>query len=211
MSLRPEDLYGGGALYNYDWNKPKAVLNKSTRSRGQWRISAFPDTEGVAFYQTYIGVWPTTDDHDELLLAAILNSPIANAFVATREGKTDKQVEIGEQQAKLKETIISLSRLCGKPRKIMRFRGLLFTGMNLTDAIRTVLRNSPESLRPIEIRDRLVSGGFNVKAHSNIMASIHTALKRLTDTGKVLSGEREGKATYAWNHRRASSQKEVMP
>lgn len=93
LSLRPDDLYGKGTLYNYDWDKPKAILNKSTRSRRRWRISAFADSEGVTFYQTYIGVWPNTDDYDELLLAAILNSPVANAFVATREGKTDITVE----------------------------------------------------------------------------------------------------------------------
>ncbi len=89
LSMRDEDLLWGKAGHDFEWNKPKAILNKATRSRGRWRISAFPDTEGVTFYQTYIGVWPKSDDYDELLLAAILNSPVANAFVATREGKTD--------------------------------------------------------------------------------------------------------------------------
>src|SRR5205085_11053449 len=93
LSLRPEDLYGGGTYYNYNWKKPKAILNKSTRSRNRWRISAFPDTEGVTFYQTYIGVWPKSDQYDEHILSAILNSPVANAFVATREGKTDITIE----------------------------------------------------------------------------------------------------------------------
>jgi hypothetical protein len=71
------------------WDKPKAILNKAARSRGNWRIAAFPDSVGLACYQTYIGVWPKTETFDEFLLAAILNSPVANAFVATREGKTD--------------------------------------------------------------------------------------------------------------------------
>ena len=71
------------------WDKPKTILNKAARSRGNWRIAAFPDSVGLACYQTYIGVWPKTGLFDEFLLAAILNSPVANAFVATREGKTD--------------------------------------------------------------------------------------------------------------------------
>lgn len=91
LSLRPEDKSGDS--YNYDWKKPKAILNKSTRSRRRWRIAAFPDHEGVTFYQTFIGVWPKSPEYDEFLLAAILNSPIANAFVATREGKTDITIE----------------------------------------------------------------------------------------------------------------------
>lgn len=75
------------------WEKPKAILNKAARSRGHWRLAAFPDSQGVACYQTLIGVWPKSEDWDEVLLSAILNSPVINAFVATREGKTDVTVE----------------------------------------------------------------------------------------------------------------------
>lgn len=87
LSRRPQDQESN--QWKYDWEKPKAILNKAARSRGHWRIAAFPDTEGITCYQTYIGVWPTSDEYDEWLLSAILNSPLANAFVATREGKTD--------------------------------------------------------------------------------------------------------------------------
>lgn len=91
LSFVPE--HERGKSYNRAWHKPKAIVNKSTHSRGPWRMAAFADTEGVAFYQTYIGVWPTTEDYDEVILAAILNSPLANAFVAAREGKTDITLE----------------------------------------------------------------------------------------------------------------------
>jgi N-6 DNA Methylase len=91
LSFRPQDERGHS--YNRKWEQPKAIVNKSTHSRGPWRMAAFADTEGIAFYQTYIGVWPTTSDYDEVILAAILNSPVANAFVAGREGKTDITLE----------------------------------------------------------------------------------------------------------------------
>ncbi len=87
LSLRAEDERGNS--FQREWERPKAIVNKSTRSRGRWRMAAFADSEGVAFYQTYIGVWPSSDRYDEWVLAAVLNSPLANAFVATREGKTD--------------------------------------------------------------------------------------------------------------------------
>jgi len=87
LNVRPEDEFLRAS--QYPWNKPKAILNKSTRSRGAWRMSAFPDTTGITCYQTFIGVWPTSPAFDEWLLSAILNGPVANAFVATREGKTD--------------------------------------------------------------------------------------------------------------------------
>jgi hypothetical protein len=91
LSFKPSEQRGNS--WQLEWNRPKAILNKSARSRGRWRMAAFPDSEGVACYQTYIGVWPKSDRYDEWLLSAILNSPVANAFVSTREGKTDVTVE----------------------------------------------------------------------------------------------------------------------
>ena len=91
LNLRPEDQRV--SAWQRDWDRPKAILNKSRRSRGPWRIAAFPDIEGVTFYQTFIGVWPVQDRFDEFTLSAVLNSPVANAFVATREGRRDITVE----------------------------------------------------------------------------------------------------------------------
>ena len=91
LSIKPEDQRVNA--YLRDWSKPKAILNKSARSRGAWRLAAFPDSEGVTCYQTFIGVWPQSKRYDEWLLSAILNSPVANAFVAAREGKTDITIE----------------------------------------------------------------------------------------------------------------------
>ncbi len=83
-----EELQKGGP-WRHAWDKPKAILNKAARSRGRWRMAAFPDSIGLACYQTYFGVWPKSNAFDEWSLSAVLNSPVANAFVATREGKTD--------------------------------------------------------------------------------------------------------------------------
>jgi hypothetical protein len=91
LSLLPEDQRHNA--WKYPWNKPKVIVNKSTRSRGPWRMAAFPDSDGVVCYQTFIAVWPKSDVLDEVLLSAILNSPVANAFIATREGKTDITME----------------------------------------------------------------------------------------------------------------------
>jgi hypothetical protein len=91
LNFRPEVQQSGA--WRYSWDKPKAILNKAARSRGSWRVAAFPDSCGIACYQTYIGVWPKSDSQDEWSLSAILNSPVANAFVATREGKTDVTIE----------------------------------------------------------------------------------------------------------------------
>ena len=87
LNFRPELQKGGP--WRHPWDKPKAILNKAARSRGRWRMAAFPDNIGLACYQTYFGVWSKANAWDEWSLSAVLNSPVANAFVATREGKTD--------------------------------------------------------------------------------------------------------------------------
>jgi hypothetical protein len=114
LSAKPEDQRG--SAWKREWARPKAILNKSARSRGAWRLAAFPDAIGLACYQTFIGVWPRSDRYDEWALAAILNSPVANAFVAVREGKTDVTIDTlrripvprftQTQAARLREMII---------------------------------------------------------------------------------------------------------
>jgi hypothetical protein len=93
LNLQPK--YARGKAYKYHWHKPKAFVNGSARSRGPWRLAAVPDSEGLVASETQIGVWPQPDSgYDEFLLSAILNSPVANAFVATREGKLNVTQEI---------------------------------------------------------------------------------------------------------------------
>ncbi|MDB5343346.1 MAG: putative type restriction enzymeP protein [Schlesneria sp.] len=70
------------------WHEPKVIFNSKTKSRGAWRLAAFVDTAGLVAYQTFTAVWPKVPE-DICVLAAVLNGPVANAFVATREGKTD--------------------------------------------------------------------------------------------------------------------------
>jgi len=102
--------------HSLPWSAPKVVFNAKTKSRGAWRIAAFADTSGLVAYQTFTAVWPN-DPSNVHVLAAILNGPVANAFVATREGKTDitndtiediPLPEIGtEQMAELQQLIQS--------------------------------------------------------------------------------------------------------
>jgi len=80
--------------WKYAWNKPKAIMPKARVSRGRWRIVAFADRVGITCHHTFYGVWPKSEQYDELLLAAVLNGPVANAFVAVREGSRDVTAEV---------------------------------------------------------------------------------------------------------------------
>src|SRR5260370_36129991 len=91
ISRRPEDQLNNN--YQLPWEQPKVILNKTARSRRGWRMSGFPETDGLICYQTFIGMWPTSDGYDVYVLSDILNSPLANACGATREDKSSITTE----------------------------------------------------------------------------------------------------------------------
>jgi hypothetical protein len=55
---------------------------------------SFVDRAGIACHETFFRLWPKSKQIDEVMLAALLNSPIANAFVATRQGNRDITAEV---------------------------------------------------------------------------------------------------------------------
>ncbi len=77
-----------GQAYKHPWEQQKLIVNAARRTRGAWPIAASIDYLGIICYQNFHGIWPT-DSISLEALAAILNGPIANAYVATREGKRD--------------------------------------------------------------------------------------------------------------------------
>lgn len=80
-----ESLMRTGAI-TLPWEKPKIILNASRRTRGHWKITAAPDYDGFYCYQTFMGVWPRNELSIHFL-CAVLNSPVANAFIACHEGQ----------------------------------------------------------------------------------------------------------------------------
>jgi hypothetical protein len=80
--------------WQYEWSRPKAILPKARVSRGRWRVVSFADRAGITCHETFHGVWPKSNQYDEVVLAAILNSPVANAFIATREGSRDITAQV---------------------------------------------------------------------------------------------------------------------
>ena len=84
------DLLKGGAI-QYPWDEPKVLVNSARRSRGPWTLTAAVDIEGLICYQNIHGLWPQSGFPLEIA-AAVLNGPIANAFVDEFEGKRDVRI-----------------------------------------------------------------------------------------------------------------------
>ncbi len=79
----------------FRWSEPKVIVNAARRRRGIWSVAATPDHKGLWCYQRLFGIWPMDISEWPLdLIAAILNGPVANAFVSTRANKRDIQRRI---------------------------------------------------------------------------------------------------------------------
>ena len=67
------------------WNRAKLVVNAARLSRKSWRIAATLDRNGLVCSQQFFGLWPKgrLSEAQLLTFAAVLNGPIASAFLAT--------------------------------------------------------------------------------------------------------------------------------
>ena len=86
--LNVSDQLMRGSAYKLNWNAPKLIVNARRQSRENWKITASIDRSGLVCYQYCHAIWPRTELSLEVL-AAILNGPVANAFISTRDSGRD--------------------------------------------------------------------------------------------------------------------------
>jgi chromosome segregation ATPase len=123
---------------------------------------------------------------------------LADSIEALGEAQQRTQ-ELDDRILQLRQTVSALSKLCGE--KDFEVEDAL----GLTDSIRAALQNAPrsKSFTAQEVRLLLEARGFNTKRYGNLLASIHTVLKRLVDKGEVMLAGTIGedqKQTYLWKH-----------
>jgi hypothetical protein len=80
----------------HDWSMPKLIASATRLSRGAWCAGAFVDLEGVFCSQQFFGLWPVEPlSRGQLFaLAAVLNGPVANAFLAVNSPKDRFRVAV---------------------------------------------------------------------------------------------------------------------
>jgi TIR domain len=80
LNIEKEKLRRG---INYAWSDKKVFVNAIRLSRKGWRYVAFIDYEGLYGTHHFLGVWPKVPDTTIEYIAAILNNPLAVAYVAS--------------------------------------------------------------------------------------------------------------------------------
>ncbi len=85
LSLLEKDHRPQSKAWEYAWNKRKVVFNAARFERkSPWRIAAWADPEGLVFTKEFFAIWPR-EEISVFALAAILCSPICNAFSFTHD------------------------------------------------------------------------------------------------------------------------------
>jgi hypothetical protein len=90
---------------------------------------------------------------------------------------TAQERAIAFRKAQLQETIVALSALCSELPDI--------NALSLSDAIRLMISSTAEGLSTLGLRDRLTEMGFDLTKHKNPLASIHTAVNRMIESGEL--------------------------
>jgi hypothetical protein len=82
-----------GEAFRFPWGDPKIVVNSHRTGRSPWRLAAFVDEEKRYCSQSFLCLWPKQDGYPLEVFAAIVNGPVANAFVTSRDLRQDNRVE----------------------------------------------------------------------------------------------------------------------
>lgn len=92
LNMAPEVMYGRSKADRFPWHLPKIIVNRGRLSRGPWTIAGAVDREGLVAYHLFHAIWPRGQFPLEAL-AAIVNGPVANAFVSVNRTSHDNRIE----------------------------------------------------------------------------------------------------------------------
>lgn len=148
LSFLENDQYN--QAYLHAWEKKKVICNAGRLSRNCWRFGAVADAEGLAFSNRFIAIW-TKEKVSDFALAAVLNSPLANAFIYTQE--TGREVQI-RNLVKL-PVPYSLLELDSKIDKLSRQLHKDMENGNYSGAKRLLLKIDAEILREYDLPSHL--------------------------------------------------------
>ena len=97
---------------------------------------------------------------------------------------------------KIREVVIVLSKMLGE-------QFVEEDALGLTDAIRQAFKTAEKQLTPLDIRERLEQLGYDTDKYGNVMASIHTVIRRLADNGEIVEAGRtpNDKPRYVWKRK----------
>jgi hypothetical protein len=93
LSLLDKDQDPSTRANKRPWGRRKVVCNAARRQfTSPWRLVTWADAEGLAFTKQFFAIWPN-EGVSEFAIAAVLASPVANAFSFERDLDRDNHIE----------------------------------------------------------------------------------------------------------------------
>jgi len=106
-------------------------------------------------------------------------------FAATLK-RTRKELErLRRERATLDAQIEKLEQIEIALRGVAEPKGKATDLSSLTDVVRTALRSAELPVTPTQLRDQVLSMGFDKRRYTQFLASLHVVLKRLVKNGEV--------------------------
>lgn len=104
-----------------------------------------------------------------------------------RTALEQRRTGLDKQIAALTWTLNGLAPLVGEEPLPPPAGAVQAPAAGITDSIRAVLAEADRPLSAGEIRDQLRDLGFDTASYSNVLATIHTVLRRLREAGEIES------------------------
>ena len=98
--------------------------------------------------------------------------------------------------AEVSQAVSALDLLVGDGASKQTELMMELAGLNLTDAVLEILRQSETHLTPMEISTVLRRAKYRLQDYTNPQASIHTMLRRLVQSGQADTITKDGKMAF---------------
>jgi hypothetical protein len=150
------------------------------------------------------------DDINAQLYDNALQQAIAELsdVMSERESLVERIEDTDQRIMRLRRGAMGLGALCGRTPGTLSsqypdlFPDNIDPDTGLSDAVRDILRIDPRTYySPVDVRNRLRDKGYEIGKHKNVLASIHTVLKRLKNQDELKEANREGRTVYQWIER----------
>lgn len=124
---------------------------------------------------------------------------------AELESLAEQRDEIERRMSHLKQLIVALAPLTQAEDRSefgidLTRVNIDFTAIGITDACREILKSAGQPLSPVEVKARLIQMKPEFANQKNLMASVHTVLKRLVPSEARSFITKDGETVYRWRH-----------
>lgn len=92
LDCRQQNLRGNAI--DLPWDEPKVLVNAVRKSRGAWRLAASLDRAGLVASQQLVGCWSRDGAKWLPVIEALLNSPLASAFIGIHDPRQRFRLEV---------------------------------------------------------------------------------------------------------------------